>query len=42
MRREKKHLFIHDYLDAVAYRERGNVHGIVSLLCGCEILQPAN
>ena len=30
-RRAKEHLFISDYIDAAAYRERGNVKGIDSL-----------
>ena len=31
-RRAKEHLFISDYIDAAAYRERGNVKGLDSLL----------
>ena len=30
-RRAKEHLFISDYIDAAAYRERGNVKGLDKL-----------
>ena len=41
-RREKEHLFISDYLDAAAYRERGDMKGIDSLFEYIETLQAAN
>ena len=41
-RRAKEHLFISDYLDAAAFRERGNVKGIDRLFEEFETTPPTN